>query len=149
MRFGRPTEGHLVASKIADIPFRIWKSSPAPATDWIGLSQTLDWTPEMQLGFHQFGKEPFLRVSSFAAARRASLSLGLPFIGPHALVRPDDPLGPMFGSKVVTREVWCITHETRKESRPIQQAKDWLRDVFADQANIDANLNQLKLTRQI
>ena len=43
LRLTRPTEGRLVAKRVADIEMGIWGHDDAD--DWIGLPSDLDWTP--------------------------------------------------------------------------------------------------------
>ncbi len=133
LRFGRPTEGQLVASKVADIPHFIWSADQSKTRDWIGLNEHLDWTPEMQMGFTYFDKEPVLRVTSFAAARRASLSLGIPFIAPKILIQDGDPFERLHRTEGANREIWSVIHETKRHSQTLALVKEWIKGVFAQQ----------------
>ncbi|MEM6307506.1 MAG: hypothetical protein AAF701_05930, partial [Pseudomonadota bacterium] len=135
LRFGRPQEGQLIASKILDMDFALWNIPDAANDTWIGLPEDLDWTPEMQLGLEHFQKPPAVRVTSFAAGRRASFSLGLPFIAPGALIRPTDPFQKIAPAATISREVWSVIHETRRLDQRLAAVRQWAKNsvLKADQ----------------
>lgn len=132
LRFGRPTEGQLVASKITDIPFASFARPGTTPSDWIGMSENLDWTPEMRLGFQHFERPPLLRVSSFAAAREMAAATGLAAVGPPVIMRHGNRLAPLPGVKSVNREVWSVIHETRRYSARLQAVREWVRKAMVD-----------------
>jgi len=127
LRFGRPTEGNLLASRIAGIRFRVWAPPRTQPKRWIGLQESLDWTPEMKMGHEFFGCPPSLRVSSFAAARRAAIDTGFGAIGPTAVMLADDALAPVEGTTIVERDVWSVIHESNKLNMRLVSVRDWAR----------------------
>ena len=135
IRFGRPQEGQLIASKILDMEFALWGTSLGMTGDWIGLPESLDWTPEMQLGLSYFQRQPSIRVTSFAAGRRAALSLDMPFISPRALIRADDPFVKIGSDAAIHREVWSVIHETRRLDQRLAAVRQWAKNSIlkADQ----------------
>ncbi|MEL6683414.1 MAG: LysR family transcriptional regulator, partial [Pseudomonadota bacterium] len=50
LRFGRPVEGQLMASKIASIEYCVFANPDQPPTQWIAMHEDLDAVPEMKLG---------------------------------------------------------------------------------------------------
>lgn len=129
LRFGRPSEGQLIASKIAEVEFHIWQPVHLKANEWVGLEEELDWTPEMQMGAAHFGKPPAIRVSSFVAARNAAISLGYNFISPAAVVCPQWESFSAVDCEPVKREVWSVIHETQKHSQRLAAVRLWAKNA--------------------
>jgi len=125
LRFGRPVEGQLIASKIAEVEFGLWSSSGQLTPDWIGLRETLDWTPEMEHGLKIFDRAPLVRVSSYSAAREAAKSLGLATIGPASIMMQERSIKPIQQIDPVIREVWSVIHESRKLDQRLQAIREW------------------------
>ena len=127
LRFGRPTEGQLLASKIADVRFEIFAKPTTNPKDWIGMSEDLDWTPEMKLGHDHFGRPPIIRVSSFAAGREASVATGHAAIGPAAIMYGGGHLWPLTPSKFIARGVWSVIHESRRNNQRLIAVRKWIK----------------------
>ncbi|MDA9207362.1 LysR family transcriptional regulator [Octadecabacter sp.] len=131
LRFGRPDEGQLVSKRVASVPFRIWRNKQNTTSDWVGMIEAFDWTPDMQLAYQVFGKPPLFRASSYAAAKKAAVSIGVNTIGPDAVLaacskfEKDDTIGP------VDRELWRVIHESRRLDKNLQQFNAWLDELFA------------------
>lgn len=138
LRFGRPTEGQLLTSKVADVSFDIFIVPGYAPDNWIGMAEGLDWTPEMRLGFQHFGAPPRLRVSSFAAAREAAIATGFAAVGPGVIMRQGQRLEPMAGAETVTRSVWSVIHETRRYSQRLLAVRDWIRTAVLEAQSQDA-----------
>jgi DNA-binding transcriptional LysR family regulator len=132
LRFGRPTEGHLIASKIAEVSFELFRMPWTEPTEWIGLPEDLEWTPEMQQAIAHFGKPPILRVPSYAAARQAAISTGLATIGPSVIMREAGLLESIPNAKPVQREVWSIIHETRRLSQRLAAVRHWIKTTVIE-----------------
>lgn len=132
LRFGRPTEGHLNASRIADIAFEIVRVKGTDPTDWIGLPDDLDWVPDMRRATDHFGKPPILRVSSYTAARAAALSTGLATIGPAVVMRDGGGLEKLPDAAPIYREVWGVIHETRRLSQRLGAVRAWIKDAVVE-----------------
>lgn len=132
LRFGRPTEGQLVAGMIAEVPFSFWQRPEQDSKNWIGFQEDLDWTPEMKHGHAVFDRPPAVRVSSFAAARIAGLELNMPFIAPAAVLTSDDPFVKAAGIAPVTRELWGVIHASRRLDRRLAAVRGWAKDAVHD-----------------
>lgn len=132
LRFGRPTEGHLNASKIADIAFELVRVKGTAPTGWIGLTEDLDWIPDMRRAHAHFGRPPVLRVSCYAAAREAALSTGLATIGPVVVMRNGGALEKVPDTAPIYREVWSIIHETRRLSQRLGAVRAWIKDTVLE-----------------
>ncbi|AKS46956.1 DNA-binding transcriptional regulator, LysR family [Octadecabacter temperatus] len=129
LRFGRPCEGQLVAKRICSMPMRVWKPKGRDATDWVGMSEDLDWTPDMEMGRAVFGRDPIVRTSSYAAAKRTACSLGLGTIGPDVIMGAGETFAAD-PSQTVEREVWSVIHESRRMDKTLDKVKEWLDHVF-------------------
>lgn len=132
LRFGRPTEGQLLTSKIADVCFEMFATQGVNPTDWIGMQPDFDWTPEMRLGHEHFGKAPSVRVSCFAAAREAAAATGMAAIGPAVIMRNGSQLVNVPNSPDVEREVWSVIHETRRHSQRLSAVRDWIKNAVLE-----------------
>jgi len=130
LRFGRPNDGQLVASKIADIGFYIWGPPQKHTKKWVGFPKDLDWTPEMELAREYFGCDPTIRVSSFAAARNAAASLGMHLVGPTAVMANSKGLVRVGDSEGVDREVWSVVHESKRNSPSIAAVRGWAKSAL-------------------
>lgn len=130
LRFGRPQEGHLLSKKIATLPFRIWRNTRNDTTDWVGMSEDLDWTPDMQLAFSTFRKPPAVRTTSYAAAKRAAVALGFNTIGPDTVFADSKTLIQNDDVGCADRELWRIIHESRRLDATVQAYKDWVDALF-------------------
>lgn len=130
LRFGPPGDGQLLAKRIAILPFRIWRNTSSKSTDWVGMSEDLEWTPDMQLGMKVFRKPPLVRTTSYAAAQRAALALGCNTIGPDAVFGDDKILKQDDHVGCADRELWRIVHESRRLDSTLQTCKDWIDTLF-------------------
>lgn len=129
LRFGRPVDGQLIASKIAEIEFDIWVPEGRTPTDWVGFQEDLEWTPEMQFALKYFGRPPAIRVSSFAAARNAAVSLGMGAIGPSAVMMSSPELSKLPTATPIRREVWSIIHESQRRNQRLGEVRKWVREA--------------------
>lgn len=131
LRLNRPTEGRLVSLKIAEIPYSVFQNPDSAHQSWIGLSEDLDWLPEQQEGFRRFGRPPSMRVPSFAAIARAADATGFACILPNLTPpRTTNLRVSMNGVNCVSREIWVVFHETRREDQGVRIVIDWLKDSF-------------------
>lgn len=131
LRFGRPKEGQLIASKIAEIQFDVWQKPNTRSRDWVGLQEHLDWTPEMQFAHSHFGRPPIVRTSSFSAARNVAESLSISAIGPNAVMGLSPLLRPLREVEGVRRGVWSVIHESRKLSQRLIAVRKWAKEAVA------------------
>lgn len=130
LRLTRPTEGRLVAKRIAELPMGVWAAS-RKTTDWIGLPTDLEWTPEMKNGHAVFGKAPVLRLPSFQAILEAMETTGLAGIAPALMAERRKELQLLQPrSNMRIREVWTVFHETRKNDSAIKETSRWLEESF-------------------
>lgn len=107
--------------------------------NWIGMAESLDWTPEMRLGFQHFGAPPRLRVSSFAAAREAAIATGFAAVGPRVMMRQGQRLAPLADAETVKRGVWSVIHETRRYSPRLLAVRDWIRTAVVEAQSQDVH----------
>ncbi|WP_069299097.1 LysR family transcriptional regulator [Neptunicoccus sediminis] len=132
LRLTRPTEGRLVAHRIADIRMGIYGPRDCPRDDWIGLTFDLDWTPEMKNGLAFFAQEPKLRLSSFQGIMQAIRTTGQPGILPEVMATSAPDLELLQPSEEMrVRELWLLYHETRKEDAVLRSTCRWLEQSFA------------------
>lgn len=128
LRFGRPQEGQLLASKVAEIEFDVFHAGTSqPSRNWVGLHEDLDWTPEMQMGFETFGGPPSIRVTSFSAAREAAFATNYATIGPAIVMEAGGKLRRSAILPGITREVWSVIHESRRTSESLQAIRECLK----------------------
>ncbi len=131
VRLNRPEEGRLVSRKIADIPYSVFQNPDSSHKAWIGLSEDLDWLPEQQEGFRRFKCAPIMRVPSFAAIARAADATGFACILPNRIPpRTTNLRVTMDGLNCVSREIWTVFHETRREDKAVRLVLDWLKECF-------------------
>ena len=98
----------------------------------------------MALAKDYFGCEPTIRVSSFAAARNAAISLGLCVVGPTAVMARSAGLVRVGDSDGVDREVWSVVHESKRNSPSIAVVRKWAKSALLaglarHKTNIPAN----------
>lgn len=142
LRFGRPQEGSLIASKIAEIQMLIWAPEGYIGHDWVGLSADLDWTPEMQAALERFGRQPSVRVTSYAAARNAAEILGIAAVGPNATMGQSTMMVPLTEQVPTKREVWSVIHESRRMDSQLSIVRDWVKQaVVSRQAALNQTVN--------
>lgn len=132
LRMTRPTEGRLVAKRVAELRMGVWAKSP-DTTDWIGLPTDLEWTPEMKNGHAVFGKAPVLRLPSFQAILEAIHTTGLAGIAPALMADKREGLQLLQPrSNMRIREVWTVFHETRKNDPAIKDTCRWLEESLCN-----------------
>lgn len=129
LRLTRPTEGRLLAKRIANIRMGVY--GPARSEDWIGLPADLDWTPEMKNGRAYFGKSPKLRLSSFRAILQGIAATGLAGIAPQLMASGHEGLHPLqTATNMRVRELWLVYHETRKNDAALRDTCKWIEQAF-------------------
>ena len=65
LRLARPSEGRLIGKRVARIPISAVARRGVKPKRWVGLSESLDWTPEMQLGKRFYSMTPFFSIRQF------------------------------------------------------------------------------------
>lgn len=133
LRFGRPTEGQLVAKRLTDISFYAWHPVGAKNDRWVGMTEEFDWTPDMQMGRKIFGRPPSVRASSYAASKEAAAALGYGTVGPSAVMQDCPELQKDERGLKATRELWVVFHESRRFDHALISVKTWIDDMFAPQ----------------
>ncbi|MDR6265449.1 MULTISPECIES: LysR family transcriptional regulator [Rhodobacterales] len=132
LRLTRPTEGRLVARRIANIRMGVFATSDTKSQDWIGLPFDLDWTPEMKNGLSYFNCEPTLRLASFRSIYCAMRETGRPGILPEIMMQTTNDLMPLQPQREMRlRELWLLFHESRKEDAVLRSTTKWLEESFA------------------
>ena len=125
LRFARPVEGQLVASKISEMPFYLWSETGALPDAWVGLDEPLDWVPEMQLAHKVFSGPPLVRVTSFAALGEAAAALGIAAVGPERVMSEIPKLKKVESVEPVYREIWSVIHENRRHDKRLAAVREW------------------------
>lgn len=125
LRLARPAEGRLIGKRIARIPVAAAAKRGHKPRQWVGLSESLDWTPEMQLGQRHYGVQPFLRIDSFDGILQIIEGSDHGGIAPTCVLqrRKTDIVAI---SPPVDRELWLTYHEDLRNSAKIRALIDWL-----------------------
>lgn len=125
LRLARPSEGRLIGKRIARIPIAAAARRGVTPKRWIGLPESLDWTPEMQLGRRHYGMQPLFRIDSFDGILRALDTSDYGGIAPTCLLH-HRKTEIVTISPPVDRELWLTYHEDLKCSAKIRALIDWL-----------------------
>lgn len=125
LRLSRPNEGRLIGSRIGKIGLGIYALEGADLSHWIGLTNDLDWTPEMQMGLEFFQKPPDLRLPGFDAIRTAAKELAWPAIIPHDMVKNSPEMKRIDPNIEILRDVWAVIHETRRDDHALRVVRNW------------------------
>ncbi len=126
LRLARPSEGRLIGKRIAQIPVTAVARRGIKPRKWVGLPETLDWTPEMQTGARHFGAAPIFRTDSFEGI------LQILSISDYGGVAPTCMLTRGSNTDIVPlcppahRELWLTYHEDLRNSAKIRALIDWL-----------------------
>ena len=133
VRFGRPEAGRLVARKIADLRFHLFRSVEIePPEGWVGLAEAYDERPAGTLGFEIFGSDPTVRCDTFDHVLSVIRATGLPGVLPDVMARTVEGLCPLgSGLKGVETEIWIAYHQSRRADVALRAAADWIVDSFA------------------
>lgn len=125
LRLARPSEGRLIGKRIARIPIVAAARRGVTPKQWVGLPETLDWTPEMQLGQRHYGQLPSLRIDSFDGILQVLAASEYGGIAPTCVLerRKTDTVAL---SSPVDRELWLTYHEDLRNSAKIRALIDWL-----------------------
>jgi len=125
LRLARPSEGRLIGKRIARIPVVAAARRGVAPKQWVGLPETLDWTPEMQLGQRHFRQSPLLRIDSFDGILQVLAVSEYGGIAPTCMLerRKTDIVAI---SQPVDRELWLTYHEDLRNSAKIRALIDWL-----------------------
>lgn len=130
LRLARPSEGRLVARQLCKIPMSTIARRGETPRDWVGLTENLDWTPEMKLGFEYFGRPPAIRLDSFDGILNAVEASGLGGVAPTCMISTRRRL-LAFGQDAY-RDVWLTYHEDLRGSLRTRAGVEWLSDIFGD-----------------
>ena len=129
LRLARPSEGRLIGKRIAQIPVTAVARRGVKPNKWVGLPETLDWTPEMQLGSRHFGGPPIFRTDSFEGILQILSISDYGGVAPTCLLTRGN-------TDIVAlcppdhRELWLTYHEDLRNSAKIRALIDWLRALF-------------------
>ncbi len=134
LRFGRPKEGQLITRKISEVRFSVWRPFRGAHKDWVGMTEELDWTPDMQLAARVFGKPPAVRVSSYTAAKIAAKALGYSTVCPDLAMDDRDRTFFERSHWHEMREVWSVIHESRKLDTQLLELRECLTETFSTAA---------------
>lgn len=130
LRLARPSEGRLVARKLCDLPIAPVARRGENPRDWVGLTESLDWTPEMKAGFSHFARAPVVRVDSFDGIMNTIEATGLGGVAPTCLAREHRRLGAVAAPAM--REIWLTYHEDMRASTRVRAGVEWLTACFTE-----------------
>lgn len=146
LRFGRPDEGNLVAKRLCKIGMKLWQPKQGRTQNWVGMTEDLDWTPDMQMAREVFGRGPAIRTSSYTAAKRTAMALGYATIGPDAVMGNCEALVACPEGVSVDREIWSVVHESRRLDRNLAAVKEWVDGLFSEGQTVQSHeLNSMSL----
>lgn len=129
LRLARPSEGRLIGKRIARIPMAAVARRNAKPKRWVGLTESLDWTPEMQLGHRHYGLQPSFRIDTFDGILQIIAASDYGGIAPTCMLpRPNADI--VTKSAHVDRELWLTYHEDLRNSAKIRSLIDFLSTLF-------------------
>lgn len=126
IRWARPTQGELFATRLGSVPYRLYRNPRTPDQTAIGsLDESLADLPESRWLRRQSGWRQVIRSNSLlpliAAARAGACAILLPeFIG-----RSIPELIPDEGKPPVTRELWLLLHRDLRKAPRVRAAADF------------------------
>ncbi len=125
LRLARPSEGRLIGKRIARIPIAAVARRGVTPKRWVGLSETLDWTPEMTMGRQFFSAPPAFRTDSFDGILQILAMSDFGGIAPTCVLNRHKSDIVIIGPSV-DRELWLTYHEDLRNSAKIRAMIDWL-----------------------
>ena len=125
LRLARPSEGRLIGKRIARIPIAAVARRGVKPKNWVGLSESLDWTPEMMMGKSHYGLQPIFRTDSFDGILQILSLSEFGGIAPTCILQRRKTDFVMLGPSV-DRELWLAYHEDLRNSAKIRALIDWL-----------------------
>lgn len=138
LRLARPEVVGLSRFKVAACPIGIFGPVNWDEQGWIGLHEAFDDLPEMHMSRSFFGKEPSIRMTSYPAIAKASLSTGFPGILPTCISSNFIGLNRLPSRGVnclASRELWFLFHEKRKKDPVVRAASSWVKSIFGPPNN--------------
>jgi DNA-binding transcriptional LysR family regulator len=135
VRFGRPTEGELTATKVGVVTFHLYGSraylDATTASDWtfIGYDEALDATPQQEAVRRLAGDKPLALRSSTVELQVALVRAGGGVAAlPDYIAAGDPALSRARPEEMARREVWLVFHTDLKSSAPVRTVATWLRE---------------------
>lgn len=145
LRSERPKGGRLIAKRIGTIGFSIFKSQDIRVDGWIGLTEEHDCTPEIEHAFEFFAEPPRMRAHSFLCAAMAARATGLACLLPNKTNETLDSLEVWPGQEnCLSRDVWLVYHETRRQDPGLRPVIDWLSGVFSGKNSNNTSLPEFR-----
>jgi DNA-binding transcriptional LysR family regulator len=140
IRFGRPTEGDLTATKVGVVTFRLYGSrtylegTAAPDWSFIGYDEALDATPQQLAVRRLAGDQPLALRSSTVELQLALARAGGGVAAlPDFIAASDPALALASENEMVRREVWLVLHTDLKSSAPVRVVAGFLREALQRQ----------------
>jgi DNA-binding transcriptional LysR family regulator len=133
LRLSRPDTPGVARFKVANCKVALFTPEGGDQDAWVGLPQSLEDLPEMQLAQQYFGTYPNIRMDSYRAIANASQATGLSCFLPTCMARGYPDLRQVRSDDMQThvdRELWFLFYETRKNDPAIKAAKCWIKDIF-------------------
>ena len=130
IRLARPTSGRLQARKLLDMKYSFYAPEGGDVKEWIGREEEFDWIPEIKLAREHFQSDPILRVTDYKAVKDACKRLSVASVLPDVMTFDDTDLVVIPDSHTINREVWLITHESRRNDPSVNIVKKWIIECF-------------------
>ncbi|MFN4310764.1 MAG: LysR family transcriptional regulator [Ferrovibrio sp.] len=127
IRWARPQSGELFASRLGDVPYRLYRNPyAAEPTAVAAFDESLADLPETQWLAKQKTLQPVIRSNSMlpllAAARAGACAVLLPeFIGQQFTDLAAEP-----GRPPVSRELWLVLHRDLRKTPRVRAVADFL-----------------------
>jgi DNA-binding transcriptional LysR family regulator len=140
VRFSRPVEGDLTASKVGLVTFHLYGSRAYLETtsdsDWtfIGYDEALEGTAQQTAIRRLAGGNPLALRSSTLELQLALVRAGGGVAALPDFIAADDPvLARARREKIAQREVWLVFHTDLKRSAPVRTVATRLREFLREE----------------
>jgi len=140
VRFSRPVEGDLTASKVGVVTFHLYGSraylETTSDTDWtfIGYDEALEGTAQQAAIRRLAGGNPLALRSSTLELQLALVRAGGGVAAlPDFIAADDQVLARARREKIAQREVWLVFHTDLKRSAPVRTVATRLRDFLREE----------------
>ncbi|MEL7371607.1 MAG: LysR family transcriptional regulator [Myxococcota bacterium] len=150
IRLMRPMSGDLYARKLADIEYDVYAATGLnvrPDTPWLGLAGSVEDVPDQKVARLLFEG----RTKKFACEDLEALTwaladgLGIALLPKRAaaLQRGLSPVqDPQFSDRLPCREIWLVTHRTRRSLASVRAVFAWLETLDWDERGSRALLSR-------
>ncbi len=115
IRHARPREGLLIGKRVGMERVGAISHKREPSQQWIGLTNEMDWAPEMEQSFQVFKRQPVYRMPGYVTIRSAMEATGYSGVLPYSCIHDHPDFAPVKAvSEMIERPLWLVYHETRR-----------------------------------